>query len=98
MAYNLIVKTLAEKDITEAIEWLHQQSENLPKEFLNDIDISLEIIRENPEHFQKRYDHLRIAFTQKFMYGIYYTIEETTIFVHAVLHSKRNPETGIQRK
>ena len=41
MAYNLIVKTLAEKDITEAIEWLHQQSENLPKEFLNDIDISL---------------------------------------------------------
>ena len=97
MAYNLIVKTLAEKDITEAFEWLHQQSENLTNEFLNDINQSLEIVQKNPEHYQKRFDEIRIIFTRKFTYGIYYTIEEKIVFVHAVLHPKRNPETGIKR-
>lgn len=97
MAYNLIVKTLAEQDITQAVEWYIKQSEQLPWEFIETIDYSLETLRENPHHYQRRYGEVRIVFTRKFSYGIYYTVEENTVFVHAILHTKQNPETGIGR-
>ncbi|HET8809622.1 MAG TPA: type II toxin-antitoxin system RelE/ParE family toxin [Flavobacteriaceae bacterium] len=55
------------------------------------LDESFERIQNNPEQFQKRYHELRIVFTQKFPYGIYYTFEKNTVYVHAVLHTKQNP-------
>lgn len=97
MAYNLIIKTLAEQDITQAVEWYAQQSEQLPRQLIEAIGYSLESIKKNPQHFQRRYGEVRIVFTQKFSYGIYYTIEQNTVFVHAILHTKQNPETGIGR-
>ncbi|UGU14721.1 type II toxin-antitoxin system RelE/ParE family toxin [Sinomicrobium kalidii] len=97
MAYKLIVKTLAEKDIVEAIAWYAEQAEHLPKAFIKELDKGIEDLKANPKHYQRRYKQIRISFLQRFPYGIYYTIENDTVFVHAVLHSKRNPETGIQR-
>lgn len=97
MAYDLIIKTLAEKDITQAVEWYAKQSKQLSLELLDSIEKCLESIKENPEHYQKRYIEIRVVFTQKFPYGIYYTVEGNIVFVHAILHTKRNPETGIER-
>ncbi len=97
MAYDLVIKTLAEKDISQAVEWYAKQSQQLLPKLVKSIDNSLESIRENPEHYQKRYEEVRIVFTQKYPYGIYYTVEENTVFVHAILHTKQNPETGIGR-
>lgn len=97
MEYSLIVKPKAQQDIKKAIEWYKEQSENLPKKLLNKIDESLEKIEKTPEHYQKRYNEIRIVFTKKFPYGIYYTLEENTIFVHAVLHTKQNPKTAEKR-
>lgn len=97
MEYNLIVKPKAQQDIRNSIEWYRQQSGNLPEIFLNTIGESFEKIRKNPEHYQKRYNEIRIVFTKKFPYGIYYTVEEKTIYIHAVLHTKQNPETAEKR-
>ena len=97
MDYNLVLKTLAEQDLTQATEWYETQLENFLEDFIDDIDFGLESIKENPEHFQKRYGEIRVVFTRKFPYGIYYTIEESVIFIHAILHTKQNPETGIGR-
>lgn len=97
MAYSLIIKTLAEHDVTQAVDWYNTQSEQLPREFIKAIDYSLNSIRETPDHYQKRYGEVRIIFTRKFPYGIYYTVEENTVFVHAILHTKQNPKTGTER-
>ena len=97
MEYNLIVKPKAENDIKKAIDWYKEQNENLPKKLLDKIDESLEKIQQNPEHYQKRYNEIRIVFTKKFSYGIYYTVEENTIYVHAILHTKQNPKTAEKR-
>jgi len=88
MDYSLIVKTLAELDIAEAFEWYTNISEHLPKELMADIDNSLESVKENPEHYQRRYGEVRIVFIIKFPYGIYYTIEENTVFVRCTAHQK----------
>lgn len=60
MAYNLIVKTLAEQDITQAVEWYAQQSEQLPRQLIEAIGYSIESIKKNPQHFQRRYGEGRI--------------------------------------
>lgn len=97
MAYKIVIKPLAEQDIASAISWYAEKSLELARELLGAIDFSINSIKTHPEHFQKRYKDIRIVFTQKFSYGIYYTLEEQLIYVHAVLHTKQNPEVGIKR-
>lgn len=91
MGHRLIIKPLAEIEIAEAIEWYETSKEGLGLEFIAQLDKCLERISENPEHFQKRYGEIKIVFTKRFPYGIHYTFESGTIYVHAVLHTKREP-------
>lgn len=97
MAYKIIVKSPAQFDVKEAVAWYIEQSVRLSKKLLSEIDYTIQTIRENPQYFQKRYGNIRIAFVKTFPYGIYYTIEKDTVFIHAVLHTKQNPKTGIER-
>ncbi|ANF51426.1 plasmid stabilization system protein [Chryseobacterium glaciei] len=92
MNYKLIIKPEAENDLDEAIEWYKEQNENLPEQLLNEVETGLNKIQKYPEHYQKRYKEIRITFTKKFPYGIYYTVENEIIFVHAILHNKQNPK------
>lgn len=97
MDYNIIIKPIAEEDIKVALDWYNEINKSLSKKLLEKIAISLEKIKENPEHYQKRYQEIRIVFTKKFPYGIYYTLENSTIYIHAILHTKQNPEIANER-
>lgn len=92
MAHKIIVKPGAELDILEALEWYEkEQQDRLVQDFLEKLDDELDRISENPEHFQKRYRDIKIVFMRRFPYGIHYTLENETIFVHAIMHMKRKP-------
>ncbi len=92
MGYNLIIKPGAELDITEALEWYEENTELSP-ELLNEIDEVLIRIESDPNNFQKRYKEIRIVFTDRFRYGVHYTIEDKTVYVQAVLHTSRKPKS-----
>ncbi len=91
MAHRLIIKLGAELDIAEILEWYEEEKEGLALEFLDRLDNELQRISESPEHFQKRYREIKIVFTKRFPYGIHYTFEKDTVYVHAVMHTKRRP-------
>jgi len=93
MGYELIIKTGAELDITEALDWYEEQREGLGIELLEAIDVEMTRIEKDPEHFQMRYRDFRIVFAKRFPYGIHYTIEEKKIFVHAVMKTIRKPRS-----
>jgi plasmid stabilization system protein ParE len=97
MGYNLIIKPKAQQDIREAINWYKEQNNNLSSELLVKIDECLKKLQKNPEYYQKRYQEIRIVFTKKFLYGIVYTVEGNTIYVHAILHTKQDPKTAEKR-
>ena len=97
MEFLLIIKPEAEKDIQHSIKYYAKENLKLSVDFLEKLDESLIAIQQNPQHYQKRYHEIRIIFTKKFPYGIYFTIEERKIFVHAVLHNKQNPTTAENR-
>ncbi|MEX0997067.1 MAG: type II toxin-antitoxin system RelE/ParE family toxin [Flavobacteriaceae bacterium] len=97
MEFKLVIKPLAEEDIIEAADWFEEKNPSLSLDFILKISETLLLIRKSPNHFQKRYQNVRVVFTSKFPFGIYYTVEKNTVFVHAVLHTKRNPQSGIER-
>ena len=92
MGYNLIIKPGAELDIAEALEWYEENTE-LSLELLNEIDEVLIRIASDPNNFQKRYKEITIVFTDRFRYGVHYTIEDQTVYVQAVLHTSRKPKS-----
>jgi len=91
MAYNIIVKTEAYLDIDQAMTWYQEQKKGLEIELYHEIFDAIDYISEHPKLFQKKYKRFRIRYTDKFQYGIHYTIEKKTVFVHAVLHTAREP-------
>ncbi|WP_281986986.1 type II toxin-antitoxin system RelE/ParE family toxin [Aquimarina aggregata] len=91
MGYKLIVKPGAELDITEALDWYAENTELSP-ELFTEIEEVLTRIETDPDNFQKRYKEIRIVFTDRFHYGVHYTVENTTVYVHAVLHTSRKPK------
>ena len=75
----------------------NKNAPHLIGEFLAEVNNATHLLRQNPEHFQKRYREVRIIFIKTFPFSFYYTIENKTILVHAVLHTKRDPKTGIEK-
>jgi len=92
MAYKLITKTAAELDITDALDWYEEQKVGLAAELFEEIDKAFKIIEREPELFQLRYKNIRIVFTERFPYGIHYTIEDDKVFVHAVMKTSKKPK------
>ena len=90
--FELIIKTLAEDDIRDAVDWYSKISSELKQEFVDALEQKFKSLVENPVQYQKRYEEIRVIFTEKFPYGIYFTIESSTVYVHAILHTKRNPQ------
>jgi plasmid stabilization system protein ParE len=93
MAHNLIIKPEAFDDIDDAISWYEEQKEGLGLELRKEIFDVIRYIEKYPKHSQERYRAFRVRYTSRFQYGIHYTIEEQTIFVHAVMHTARQPKS-----
>ncbi|MRI64596.1 type II toxin-antitoxin system RelE/ParE family toxin [Ornithobacterium rhinotracheale] len=92
---KLIVRPNAKKHLSEIFEYYKDIDEELAQRFFKEVISCLEYIEQNPLFFQKRYQEIRICFTNVFPYGIYYCIKETPklkkkrIYVLSILHTKR---------
>ena len=51
MSYRLVVRRRAENHITLAYEWYELQNKNLGSEFLEAIELTLQLIQNNPLMF-----------------------------------------------
>lgn len=91
MVYKIILKPEAEKELLEALDWYDTKKEGLGVLLYNEISEVLNHIQNNPKHFQKVYRKIRISFTTQFRYGVHYTIEKNTIYIHAILHTSMEP-------
>ena len=92
MAYKLSIRKEAEADIAEAYRYYENCRENLGEEFILCIDEATSRIQNNPKQFRTVLEEIRRALVKKFLYGIYYTINENEIIVLAVVHVRRNPK------
>lgn len=96
--HKIIIKPFAESDIAEAAIWYQNVKEGLGDQFLETIDKTIKTIQRNPNHFQLVHINIRRALTQKFPYAIFFVVESKTIYVLAILHTRRNPSLWKMRK
>lgn len=97
MNYNLIILPRAVQDIRE----INFSYKCLSKKLANRFNVALKkevsIIKQNPMHFQIRYDDFRVCKVNKFPYLIHYEIIDNLIVINAVYHTSRDSKIWIER-
>jgi plasmid stabilization system protein ParE len=97
MVYKLIVEPEAEYDLHQAFDWYEQQRSGLGREFLECVDEVLKRLSEMPESRAVDYRNARLALVKRFPYVVCYLIDDDTVYVMAVFHGHRDPETWRDR-
>lgn len=90
MNYEIIVRSGAEQNATEAFLWYEEKLQGLGDEFLLSLDACLNSIARNPNIFQKRYKSIRMGVLERFPFGVYYLTTGNQVIVLAILHFSRN--------
>lgn len=93
----IVVDSRAEADLDTAAAWYAEQRLELALELLNAVDAAFEFISQFPEAGREVMSGIRRAFTKKFPFCIYYTLDANCVTVFAILHLRRNPDAGLQR-
>jgi len=90
MAYKVIIKPLVFSDAEDAFKWYNKKVEGLGNRFYNQFLITIETIESNPFAFSFLKAPIRRCKMKTFPYKIYYIVEEETIFILGLAHSKRS--------
>ncbi len=96
-SYRLIINPFAELDLQVAHEWYDLKKEGLGKEFLLEVENTINRILKNPQQFRTIKKQTRMAVVKRFPFGIFYVIGEEVINVFAVFHFSRNPKSWTKR-
>ncbi len=90
-------KSEAYNDIDVAYSWYEKQRIGLGEDFLLALEESYFKIKRTPEIYQKIYKKVRRNLVRRFPYGIFFVVENDKIIVIAILHTKRKPQSWIDR-
>ena len=94
---NIIFHPEAQEELNSSIDFYYSQIDGLGLEFLEEIELSIEKIKEFPERWQKKHNSIRHYLLQQFPFTIFYISEPNCIYIVAISHQKRKPEYWIER-
>ena len=78
-------------EIDDAHEWYVERLPQLGSEFLNEFEILLKRISNNPTDFAFAEPTVRFAILNRFPYAVYFRFVGARVRVLAVLHTSRDP-------
>ena len=91
MSKQLIIRTDAHADMTEAALWYEEQGQGLGRDFLEKLDALFGLISDNPELFPIVHRGARLAPLKRFPYLVIYKDFTEHISEAAVVHGARDP-------
>lgn len=89
--YSTEIKAEARLEIIDAFHYYEDKQTGLGDSFLNHLEIYLERITKNPEHFPQKRNPYREAYLKRFPFLIIYEIEGLKVIIYAVFNTSRNP-------
>jgi toxin ParE1/3/4 len=66
MSSHLLIRKRAEDQIREAFSWYEQQRKGLDDDFLLSLESALQVIKDNPRLFRKKYKNVQMAMISRF--------------------------------
>ena len=94
---NVRFLTLAQQEIDEAVVWFNEQDDGKGVDFLDELDRVVRLVKSYPFASTKIERDIRRCLFARFPYSLIYGVEEQTIVVIAVAHSRRSPRYWIDR-
>ncbi|MGV8135425.1 MAG: type II toxin-antitoxin system RelE/ParE family toxin [Mangrovibacterium sp.] len=90
--FSIEISDEAEIDLDKSYEFYSEESPKVAYSFYNQINSSLEDIKQHPGSFPIAYKDVRKYVVRKFPFVIYYQLVGAVIRVIAIFHTSRNPE------
>jgi len=81
----------AGRDLVEGFRFYEDQGEGLGSYFLTNLYADIDSLYFSAGIHSKPYKHYHRLLSRRFPFAIFYTTQEDTVFIHAVLDCRRNP-------
>ena len=94
---TVIFLTLSQQEIDEAFVWFNERDEGKGIEFLDELDRVVRLAKAYPFASTEIEPEIRRCLFARFPYSLIYGIEDDTIVVVAVAHSRRSPRYWVDR-
>lgn len=93
----LVVRPLAEADISEAFGWYEQRSVSLGVEFVRAVDACFDAIVATPLAHPLVYRQVRRRLLRRFPYAVSYVVADDQVEILACTHTRRHPRQWRRR-
>jgi plasmid stabilization system protein ParE len=94
---NVRFLSLADQEVDDAVAWYDQQLVGLGREFLDELDRVVRLVRTYPLIAAQIEPEIRRFLLTRFPYSLIYGIDRETIVVIAVAHQHREPRYWADR-
>jgi toxin ParE1/3/4 len=91
-------QSVAEAEVTEALDWYRGRSPTAARGFLKELDRTLRRIQHEPESFPQVTPTIRRALLLHFPYGVYYQVHTEVISIVGIIHGRRHPSRWRSRR
>src|SRR5256885_14442309 len=81
----------AARDLVEGFRFYEEQGEGLGSYFLTNLYSDIDSLYLSAGIHSKPYKHYHRLLSRRFPFAIFYTVQEETVFVRAVLDCRRRP-------
>jgi plasmid stabilization system protein ParE len=89
--------SLANQEVNDAVRWYEEQAEGLSRDFLDELDRVVRLVRSYPLMATQIEPEIRRFLFTRFPYSLIYGIDEETIVIIAVAHQHREPRYWADR-
>jgi toxin ParE2 len=89
--------SLANQEVDDAVRWYEAQAEGLSRDFLDELDRVVRLVRIYPLMAKQIEPEIRRLLFTRFPYSLIYGIDQETIVVIAVAHQHRQPRYWADR-
>ena len=89
--YEIEAAPAVEADVESAFDWYEGEELGLGFEFLEELRAAYHRIFDHPFGYHDLRSGIRRALTRRFPYAVYFSIEDETIVIVAVLSTARDP-------
>lgn len=93
--YDYRFHTKAQVEYEDAVSWYQIRSVKVAKNFIKQVEDTLERICKNPYQFNNEFKNFYCVGLRKYPFTIVYKInmKDNIIEIYAIFHQKRNPNT-----
>ena len=93
MAFQIILSSIALKELESAVDWYNECEDGLGKRFIDAVDTRLALLSETPGIFGVKLSGYNEVLVEKFPYLIVYKIikKGNRVRILHIFHTSRNP-------